>query len=538
MATIQVDTGGGIRNPAVAKSTAVASPSATADWFVNYLAMSNRPAAQIEIVTPRPIVPAMPSSLPQTIPTGGSEDYFGSTPLGGFLNNAGSWLSNTVDSLNTWGEGQDQQNKGNNQAALEAAAATDPALRDTVTTKGLYQTSKAPRGFYMSPVYGSRGQLLGYNMQKIEGFDFGVMPEPNMVIDSPTQSDYQKAAQNRSFGSAKAQRLIYDDPSSVPTLKTTPENIYQEVQDLLNSRGERKYLAAVQTWGDPTMTTDDNGNTIPLVGNDGAIVWGGNAGSVMTAQYLGLNPGEIASRSINLPKPDAPLSEWIKVRNQLKREFAPPRYTENSVGETLWNIGKKGVTSFQKDLIKAGYYNPDESFAYGLIGEEERKWMKKIMAYGNVNGLEWTEALSILVQAGVEKQARDKAAEDAASSGGGGGGGTSVYTQTQFNQTSMAQGRSTLVNVLRDALGRYPTDDELRQFMRILNSEESKKPSVSTTTTTSADGNTSAVTNTTPSSVNAEAMALDFAQEIRGGKAYQANQADKYMSALMQSLGG
>ena len=95
-----------------------------------------------------------------------------------------------------------------------------------------------------------------------------------------------------------------------------------------------------------------------------------------------------------------------------------------------------------------------------------------------------------------------------------------------------------LISVLRQALGRYPTDDEVSQFVRMLNAEESKKPSVSTTTTTTTGDRTSAVTRTTPSSVDAEQMAQEFAEDIKGGKAYQANQADRYMAALMQSLGG
>ena len=89
-----------------------------------------------------------------------------------------------------------------------------------------------------------------------------------------------------------------------------------------------------------------------------------------------------------------------------------------------------------------------------------------------------------------------------------------------------------------NALGRIPTDDELKRFVQLLNDAESKSPSTVTTTTSYDKNNnaTSSVSSSTPSTVDEQALARQFAQEI-GGAQYGSYGADNYISGLMQYLG-
>ena len=120
---------------------------------------------------------------------------------------------------------------------------------------------------------------------------------------------------------------------------------------------------------------------------------------------------------------------------------------------------------------------------------------------------------------------------------GGGGGGTTVYKQIQYTQTSVAQARSMLVSVLTEALGRYPTDGEVQRFLELLNKAENKSPTKTVTRTTTEGDNTTAVSRTTPSGVDAQAMAEEFARTVQGGKPFEERAVDRYLNALLNSMG-
>ena len=95
-----------------------------------------------------------------------------------------------------------------------------------------------------------------------------------------------------------------------------------------------------------------------------------------------------------------------------------------------------------------------------------------------------------------------------------------------------------LAGVLADALGRAPTDSELAQFMAKLNDAESKSPTKTITRYINGGGTRTSISRSTPSDVDPEQMAEEFAQGIDGGKPYEANKRDSYISGLLKSLGG
>jgi hypothetical protein len=154
------------------------------------------------------------------------------------------------------------------------------------------------------------------------------------------------------------------------------------------------------------------------------------------------------------------------------------------------------------------------------------------MSLANQQGITWEQALDESIM--IANKAKAQAAASYGGGGGGGGGATTIYKQIQYNQTSVAQARSLLIGVLTEALGRYPTDKEVQEFLDIVNKKEKKSPSKTVTKTTTSGDTTRAVTRMTPSDVDVQSLAEDFARGIEG---YDENAADRYLNALLDSMG-
>lgn len=353
-------------------------------------------------------------------------------------------------------------------------------------------------GYIQQPVMDRNGSIIGYEYRRI------VAPTPVTAAD-------QTAAMQNSPG-------ITDNPMLRKEMNAT---IYDEVASLEQSYAKRRYDAAVRMWGEPVKDP-----------RTGELDW-----SQSGREYLGMAPGEIASPTLQAPAEDAPYKDWVKYRDRLKAQQSTLNrqpYTEASVKEAFYSMGTKGIKDLQRTFLAAGLYDENDVVALGNIGEKELSFMTDLMTRANINGTTWEEQFAIFQQAAAEQKARG----GGGGGGGGGAGGTSVYTQVQYNQTSMAQGRALLISVLKDALGRYPTDDEVARFIDMLNKAERKSPTTTVTRTTKEGKNTRSVVQTTPSEVDTQAMAEEFAQSIGGGAPYEANMADRYIGALLNSMGG
>lgn len=424
-------------------------------------------------------------------------------PIGQFLSNPLGNLSNwlTSEAPNPFPTPLGPDGKPLPSAAQQAQ--TKAGMEGVSSTRGPDKP-----GYIQQPVLGGNGETVGYEYVKL------VSPKP-VTADEATAA-VQNVDTSTPAGIARASGQQAPGPA--------PTTIYDEVASLEQSYAKRRYDAAVRAWGEPTKEKNPDGSE--------RLVWGTNG-----MEFLGMAPGEIASPTLQAPAEDAPYKDWVKYRDRLKSQQSimdKKMYTESSVKEAYYGMGTKGVKDMQRAFLAAGLYDSNDIVALGNVGEKELSFMRDLMTMANINGTTWEEQFSIFQSAAAEQKARGYGG----GGGGGGGGGTSVYTQIQYTQTSMAQGRALLISVLKGALGRYPTDDEISRFIDMLNKAESKSPTKTVTRTTTAGKSTRAVSRTTPSAVDAQAMAEEFAQGIGGGKPYKANARDRYLGALLDSMGG
>lgn len=318
----------------------------------------------------------------------------------------------------------------------------------------------------------------------------------------------------------------------------TAGNIFQEIAVLEETFESRKAAAAIEAWGRPKELTyydADTGQTV-FGGYDWSYSGSGIDGWGRPVEYLGLERGQVAAPQPVKPAEGAPYSEIVAYRDQLNQQIRTPLYRPESVMDTLYAMGPEGVKQLQKQAVKAQWYPPDTSVAFGVIDETVIGLMTEAMSYANINGTTWENIVSQQYQGSLESIAR-AASAGAGGGGGGGGGGTTVYKQIQYTETSVAQARTLLTGILREALGREPTDSEVSKFLLILNKAEAKSPNRTVTTTTTNGDMTKAVSRSTPSGVDPEALAQQFAEEIGGGRPYEANAQVRYLSALLESLG-
>lgn len=368
-----------------------------------------------------------------------------------------------------------------------------------------------------------------------------------------TRSSAQTAARLASFGATNVTALR---EQGGPDFKTLAER-YSENFDLMYFQAQK------DVWGEPEpiiekvptgryeTVKDANGKVISstpiyeerIVGYDwsystdaqyvdpqtGELV--DRRGYGRPVEYLGMPRGLIIANLPPAPAEDADMSEWKAYYNGMKSAITRPLYDTESPVTTLMKMDTDARTKLQKQMIAAQILPADAVLVKGKLSTPMIEAFGDVMAFANVSGQTWELAMNDLIRAADERNA---AASGYGGGGGGGGGGDTVYKQIQYNQTSVAQARSLLIGVLTEALGRYPTDDEVQRFLSMLNKQEKKSPS-KTVTRTSTDGSTTtAVSRMTPSTVDAQALAEEFARGLEG---YDENAMDRYMNALFESMG-
>lgn len=249
--------------------------------------------------------------------------------------------------------------------------------------------------------------------------------------------------------------------------------------------------------------------------------------------YFGLSPGQVIARSIPKPAPGASFEELRRYRDALSTQLRVPQYNTMAFNRVWDDLGIVGIKQFQRKALAAQLYNPtQDSISFGNVSQKDLELMKGLMTDANVNGMSWEDQLDLLIQ-----KAKDNPQNGSGGGGGGGGGGSSVYTQVQYSNTSMAVARSTLTQILQSALGRIPTDSELSEFMVELGKAESQSPTTIVTSTNKVGSKTKAVSRTTPSTVDINDMALSFAKRIGGGGEYDENKAQYYLNLIAKQYG-
>lgn len=122
--------------------------------------------------------------------------------------------------------------------------------------------------------------------------------------------------------------------------------------------------------------------------------------------------------------------------------------------------------------------------------------------------------------------------------GTGTAGATRTSTSKTVSEISQANAWSALRSVVKDQLGRDPSDQEVRDFTYRMQSLAASNPSISKTTqTTDANGNVTSSTKTTPgfSADDLAKSALEDAQSDPDWAEHQA--ATTYYNVALQSLG-
>jgi hypothetical protein len=319
------------------------------------------------------------------------------------------------------------------------------------------------------------------------------------------------------------------------------------------------YQKAVDAWGQPSEITDrviigyedtdpnnPNSELKPIwseprvVGLDWQYKQDPDTGNTISGRpvaYLGMStdPAKLNLVAMNIPtrpKPGSDISEWKAYFNALDSGFVAPKYMPESVMETLQFMPVEQRIAMQKKFIAAHLYETNDPIKFGRISPEDAGIMTSLMSDANNQGITWEQVLdeNIMLARKMDRQT----AASSGYGGGGGGGGTTVYKQVQYNQTSVAQARSLLIGVLTEALGRYPTDKEVNQFLDMLNKQEKKSPSRTITETTTTGDTTRAVTRMSPSTVDAQALAEEFARGLGG---YDESAVNRYLNGLFDSLG-
>jgi len=349
-------------------------------------------------------------------------------------------------------------------------------------------------------------------------------PQPEVAATQPSAAPLQGGYQTGQAESLKRQ---------IDTGYQYPESMYQGlgVEDVstLAQQAEARVRAQRQAYGEPTVTV-----TLP----DGTVEKRYKTDVLM---YHGINEGMQAQGFVAnaLPGPlpaNATPSEKQDYINRVTNAFQPPMYKLGAEYQTVGSLNKSEKALLQKKMVAAGLYQPGETVIPGVFQDFDFAHLQTAMAKANVIGKSLDDVFAMAQKVREDLKARGLLSSD--SSGPGGGGASTTSVQINYSQTSLSQGRSVLARVLADALGRAPSNEELSAYMAKLNAAENKSPTKTITNYVKSGSTSTATSRTTPSTVDPEAMAREFASEVNGGTELMDNKANSYLDGLMRMLIG
>jgi hypothetical protein len=364
------------------------------------------------------------------------------------------------------------------------------------------------KGYKQVPVV-EQGEIRGYQYVRDQ-----TQPLPTGTeATGQTMGGYQTGAEERPVPPSATQpypETMYDGKTWKEAIAQAPE-AYARVQE--------------QAYGKPTMVEMANGDVVPMYDNK-------------TVMYYGITADEQAQGFVAVHNPDrigkgATPEEKMRFVVQADKAFIAPRYKIGDAYSHIRGLDRQGTIALQKQMKAAGFYDSNDIIIPGVLQTKDIEMLQDAMGFANKTGYTLNQALELRAKAVADARAQQKAR-----SGGGGSGGTTRSVQIQYNQTSMAQGRAMLARILEDALGRPPSDSELAEYMARLNAAERKSPTKTVTNYVRGKGSTTSTSRTTPSKVDPESMAREFAAQIGGGDEMMAYKATSYLDKLMGSLMG
>jgi hypothetical protein len=250
-------------------------------------------------------------------------------------------------------------------------------------------------------------------------------------------------------------------------------------------------------------------------------------------------------------------------RNTASTVFGRPIYREGAAYSFMSRLGEAGIRQWQAFFAGLGF----QTGPSGVISQHDLAAMNAFMGMANGvpgGGMKVDTLRNLVmdqVRSGVyffrgvneegdllpamlgETPAGDLASADGAGGGGAGGEFTGPITETVtrniVQEFSMDQGMLALRNIVANQIGRAPNDDEVREFVRQLNSAFRADPTVITqvTVTDPATGESTTDITEQETGVSAEAQAVEFGQEGVPEEELYEYQASRYFDRLMSEIG-
>lgn len=360
-------------------------------------------------------------------------------------------------------------------------------------------------GFSQQPMYDQYGNVTGYEYIR----DTPVGAPQSIGMGGALGNKFDLESDAADIARMK-ERLTIDEQISI-LQKTAPERYENEVR---------------RVWGTPKVEYIDPNN--PALGVK-SMAYPAAYGK----DYIGLTPGEVKMVAVPELPADATMEQKQEYLRKLRTQIRPPKYTYTGLSRQMFTMSEEDIKSMQRKFLAARLYDPKTPVTFGLLTNDDKEILANLMEIGNINGTTW----EFILDQRINDVKQNPGRYGTGGGGGGGGGGSSVYTQVNYSQTSVAQGRDLLTRVLQDALGRNPTESELSDFISMLNAAEKQSPSTMVTKTYTKKGATRSVSTQTPSTVDPAQMALEFAKQIGGGDEYRTNMAQMYMNWITERLG-
>jgi hypothetical protein len=241
-------------------------------------------------------------------------------------------------------------------------------------------------------------------------------------------------------------------------------------------------------------------------------------------QWVPAAPNQTGSSYVGIPYGSSLYLEIQGKNGQTStvRTKAGLEYNTYAAFNNFFSQSDSEIKKFQRQLVNLGYLT--ESDINGRWGQKSdpktRAALAQLMYEGNLSGRAWFDVLT-QGSAGTNP------------GGMGPGGRDYPYTTVQRNKTisTMQDARLVLRQTMQQLLGREPTDNEVKGFLKDLNQQERENPQVTRTTNVSVDESNTV----NKGGFNPSAYAEDWTQDEFPGQ-YDKFQQNSYEDMALEAI--
>lgn len=289
------------------------------------------------------------------------------------------------------------------------------------------------------------------------------------------------------------------------------------------------------------MARDSGSSALDRLRNNTGLA-GGSGGETYNQRVInsirareGLPPLRPAGRPADPNDPLVYMDLGISDRERTKGGISPRAAEARQRGKTMprsqalaefYNWSDNERRAWGRYLVTVGRIDEDEADDYEVLKDE---WAVAVDEAANfaIVGKKvspWQAAKMLGGKAGAtDKEQRFT--------------GRKSYTRRQVNLTSPEDARGIVYEILRDQIGRAPTEDEYASFLKVLNDAERANPTTTTETTAYEDGEAVSSEVTTTGGIGqagVNQLLLDRARRHPDYGAYQA--ATRLYNALINDV--